>query len=378
MPYIIGLMSGTSLDGCDAALIEIPDTGIHGAVRQLAFITAPMPERLRRRVLDACSPDHSSSALLCSLNVELGRWFADAVKAVCAKARVQPGDVMCVGSHGQTIYHIPQDSGELLASTMQLGEPAVIAYDTGIPVVSSFRAMDMAAGGRGAPLVPYAEYLLYRADHPRALQNIGGIGNVTVLPADAELDDVFAFDTGPGNMIIDALVQRLFGMNYDDGGRIAASGTVNEPLLNEWMSIPFIDAPPPKATGRELFGARFVQDALAAHPGLCARDWIATATQFTAASIARNIRMHVMPRCPVRELVISGGGVHNATLRHGIQTLLPDLTVLTQEDLGWDSDAKEAVAFALLAYETMNGRPGNVPGATGASRQVVLGSVTGA
>jgi anhydro-N-acetylmuramic acid kinase len=369
-------MSGTSLDGCDAALIEIPDTGMRGAVRQLAFVTTPMPERLRRRVLDACSHDRSNSALLCSLNVELGRWFAEAVKAVCAKARIQPGDVMCVGSHGQTIYHVPQDSGGLLASTMQLGEPAVVAYDTGIPVVSSFRAMDMAAGGRGAPLVPYAEYLLYRADHPRALQNIGGIGNVTVLPANAELDDVFAFDTGPGNMIIDALVQQLFGVNYDDGGMIAASGTVNEPLLNEWMSIPFIDAPPPKATGRELFGARFVQDALAAHPDLCARDWIATATQFTAASIARNIRMHVMPRCPVRELVISGGGVHNAALLRGIQALLPDFTVLTQEDLGWDSDAKEAVAFALLAYETMNGRPGNVPGATGASQRVVLGSVT--
>jgi anhydro-N-acetylmuramic acid kinase len=365
-------MSGTSLDGCDAALIEADN----GTVRQVAFITRPMPQALRQKIMDCCSPERSNIVLACSLNAELGRWFAEMAKTVCEEAGIPPDRVACIGSHGQTAYHIAEDEGDWLASTLQLGEPAVIAYKTGIPVVSSFRAMDMAAGGRGAPLVPFAEYLLYRSDQHRALQNLGGIGNVTVLPAHGALEDVFAFDTGPANMIINALTQHFYHLEYDENGRIAAAGHVNETLLHEWMKIPFIRMPPPKATGRELYGEQFITAALQTHADISPDDWIATATRYTAVSIAENIRLFVLPRCPVREMILSGGGSHNLTMKQWISECLPECRIMTQEDLGWNSDAKEAIAFALLALETLNGRPGNVPGATGARRRVILGNIT--
>ncbi|MDR1569543.1 MAG: anhydro-N-acetylmuramic acid kinase [Oscillospiraceae bacterium] len=381
MDYAIGLISGTSLDGCDAALIEIDGK----EVRLAAFITVPMPESLRAKILDCCDIARSNVRLICSVNVEIGYWFAKAAMAVCEQAGIAPAHVACIGSHGQTVYHIPEDEGEFLASTLQLGEPSVIAYQTGIPVVSSMRAMDMAAGGRGAPLVPYAEYLLYRGETPRALQNLGGIGNVTVLKENAELSDVFAFDTGPANMIIDALAKRFFGVEFDDGGKIAATGAVDEALLAEWMAIPYVSAPPPKATGRELYGAQFVESALAARPDIRPEDWLATATRYTAAAIELNYRMYVFPRCRVKEVILSGGGAHNETMRREIARALPECEILTQEDLArargagsskYNSDAKEAVAFAMLGYETMHGRPGNVPGATGARGQVILGNIT--
>lgn len=372
MPYLIGLMSGTSLDGCDAALIERSQD----SVRLLAFITLPMPAELHARILDCCSLERSNIALTCSLNVELGHWFVEAARAVCERANVSLKEIAAIGSHGQTVYHIPHDKPGLHASTLQLGEPAVISHETGVAVVSSFRAMDMAAGGRGAPLVPYAEYLLYRSDTNRALQNIGGIGNVTILPANATLDDIFAFDTGPGNMIIDALAQHFYQIDFDRGGAIAATGSVNACLLDAWMAVPFVAAPPPKATGRELYGAQFISHALVDYPLISPADWLATATRYTAATIAVNYRLHVFPRCPVQQVILSGGGAHNLTLRRDLASLIPECELLTQEDLGFDSDAKEAIAFALLADETMHRHPGNVPGATGARRPVILGSIT--
>ncbi len=372
MPYAIGLISGTSLDGCDAALIKIEGE----KVTPVAFVTLPMSDALRAKILDCCSLDKSNIGLTCSVNAELGYWFAEGARAVCQEAGVALKDVACIGSHGQTVYHIPVDEGDWLASTLQIGEPAIIAYETGVTVVSSFRAMDMAAGGRGAPLVPYAEYLLYRSDKPRALQNLGGIGNVTGLPANCAMDDVFAFDTGPANMIINALAKHFYNLDYDEDGNIAQAGEVNEALLAEWMEIPYVTAPPPKATGRELYGAQFVEAELAKHPGIAPADWLATATMYTAKSIEVNYRMYVFPRCPAEEVILSGGGAHNLTLRRYLQALLPECTVLTQEDLGWSSDSKEAVAFALMAYETLHGRPSNVPGATGAKRPVVLGNIT--
>lgn len=372
MPYVIGMISGTSLDGCDAALVEISDAGI----REVAFVTTPMPDALRAKIMDCCSLERSNIALTCSLNVELGYWFAKAAYAVCGKAGIPMEAVSCIGSHGQTVYHIPEREGDRLASTLQLGEPAVIAYETRRPVVSGMRAMDMAAGGRGAPMVPYAEYLLYRADRPRALQNLGGIGNVTGLAANCTLDEVFAFDTGPANMIINRLAELLYGKEYDEGGAIAATGTVRQDILDAWMRIPFVTAPPPKATGRELYGSQFVDAALAAFPGVSPADWLATATRYTAATMQVNYARYVFPRCDAREIILSGGGAHNLTLRRDIEALFPGRTVLTQEDLGYSSDAKEAVAFAVIAHETMRGKPGNVPGATGASRFVVMGNIT--
>jgi anhydro-N-acetylmuramic acid kinase len=372
MSYNIGLISGTSLDGCDAALIRIEGERVEPA----AFVSLPMEEALREKILAACSLDRSDVRLICALNVELGHWFAAAAKEVCAAAGLSPREIECIGSHGQTIFHIAEDEESYPASTLQIGEAAVIAWETGIPVVSNMRAMDMAAGGRGAPLVPYAEYLLYRSDKARALQNLGGIGNVTALNAGCSLEEVFAFDTGPANLIINGLAKHFYGLDYDQDGRIAASGRVQESLLAEWMAIPYISAPPPKATGRELYGAQFVEAALASHPGIKPEDWLATATRYTAASIEFNYRRYVFPRCPAREIILGGGGAHNRTLRRDIAALLPECTVLTQEDLGWNSDAKEAVAFALLAHETIQGRPGNVPGATGAKSRVILGNIT--
>ncbi len=372
MPYVIGMISGTSLDGIDAALVEIGE----GAPRLAGFCTLPMRPALRSRIMDDCSLDRSNIALTCSLNVELGYAFAEAAKEVCRQARFDMSEVYCIGSHGQTVYHIPVDEGEWLASTLQIGEPAIIAYETGATVVSSFRAMDMAAGGRGAPLVPYTEYLLYRGDKGRALQNLGGIGNVTVLPEQCALDQVVAFDTGPANMIINELCQRFYGLPYDDEGRLAATGEAQEAILAEWMAVPYILEPPPKATGRELFGAQFVDAALAKYPNVAPADWLATATRYTALSMAENYRRFVFPYAPIDEIILGGGGSHNLTLRRMIQELLPECPVLVQEDLGYSADAKEAIAFALLAYETMQGRMGNAPSATGAKHPAILGNIT--
>jgi len=372
MAYVIGMISGTSLDGCDAALVEINEE----QVKLSGFVTEPMPEKLRQKILDCCSLERSNVGLVCSLNVEIGHWFAETARALSRQTGVPFSQIACIGSHGQTVYHIPFNEGDWVASTLQIGEPAVMAYELGVPVVSNMRAMDMAAGGQGAPMVPYAEYRLYRSDKPRALQNLGGIGNVTGLPAHCTLDQVFAFDTGPANMIINALAKHFYDLDYDDRGRIAATGTVDEALLAEWMAIPYVSDPPPKSTGRELYGAQFVEAALRAHPGIRPEDWLATATRYTAASIELNYRKYLFPRCPAEEVILSGGGAHNDTLRRDIARLLPKCRILTQEDLGWSSDAKEAVAFALMAHETMHGRPSNVPSATGAARPVVMGSIT--
>ncbi len=373
MSHYIGLISGTSMDGCDAALIECRE----GRTRLVHFITLPMAPALRQRVMDCCSLERSNIALTCSLNVELGHWFADAAEALCQAAGFALSRVAAIASHGQTVYHIPFAQGKWVPSTLQLGEPAVIAYRTGVPVVSNLRAMDMAAGGQGAPLVPFAEYLLYRQEAPVALQNLGGIANVTVLPEGCRQQDVFAFDTGPANMIMDELCARFFGQPYDQDGALAAQGQVNQKLLEQWMAMPYIDAPPPKSTGRELFGQQFVAAQVAAHPDIRPLDMLATAAAFTARSMARNFRLYVFPRCPgLRRVVLSGGGAHNLTLRRMIEQELPECLVQTQEDLGFSSDAKEAIAMALIARETMARRPGNLPSVTGAQRPVPLGSIT--
>ena len=371
-PYVIGLMSGTSLDGADAALVSFEKS----QPELVDFLFVPMPAALKQKILDCCSLEKSNIALTCSLNVELGHYFANAALSLCRQANVPKERVLCIASHGQTVYHIPEVSGELLASTLQLGEPAVIAYETGLPVVSSFRAMDMAAGGRGAPLVPYVDYLLFRSEENRALQNIGGIGNVTVLPANCAAEQVIAFDTGPGNMVIDSFAQRLFNMQYDEDGRLAARGRPDKKVLAAWMAEPFFSLPPPKATGRELFGEQFVRAALEAFPDVSPHDWLATAAMFTAMSISRSYRDFVFPLCPISDVIISGGGSYNRTLLNDIRTQLPQCRVLRQEDLGFRSDAKEAMAFAVLGHETMSGRPGNLPSATGAARPVILGNIT--
>ncbi len=372
MEYYIGLMSGTSLDGCDAALVAFDKD----SVKLSGFITNPMPKNLRREIMDCCSLDKSNIALTCSLNFSLGRYFADTAKMLCESLDFDIKKVSAIASHGQTVYHIPFEQGALAPSTLQLGEPSVIAYETGVPVVSSMRAMDMAAGGQGAPLVPFAEYILYRGKDDIALQNLGGIGNVTVIPANASKDDVFAFDTGPANMIIDALARRFFDRPYDKSGELAKSGNVVDLLLNEWMEIPFVDMKPPKSTGRELYGEQFVNEQINSHKDIAPLDFIATATMYTAKTMYRNYELYVFPRCPnLQKIVLSGGGAHNAALRAMIKQLFKNCSVITQEDMGFSSDAKEAVAFAVIGRETMNRRSGNLPSVTGAKIPVPLGSI---
>lgn len=374
--YAVGLMSGTSLDGIDVALVEIDGFGESTEVKLIEFINEKIPEDIKEEIKLSFTIDKSSVELICSLNFKLGYLFAEAVKKVCEKAGIQLERLDFIGSHGQTAFHIPRAYGNHVKSTLQIGEPAVIAYETGVTVVSNFRTMDMAAGGEGAPLVPYTEYILYKSDKNRALQNIGGIGNVTVLPKNSRLEDMHAFDTGPGNMIIDEVTKRLKGISYDKGGQFAAKGQVHEELLKELMNMDYIKLAPPKTTGRELFGSQFVDRLLEKWGYLEAEDLIATATAFTAKSIAENYRWFVFDKCPIDEVILGGGGSYNSTLVKMIREYLPECKVMIQEDIGYSSDAKEAVAFALLANETLNGCCGNVIGATGAKERVVLGNIT--
>lgn len=380
---VIGLMSGTSADGIDAAAVEITGCGTETRVRQLGFVTLPFDAATRAEILRVAGGAPLDMRTVCLLHFYLGELSAQACLAVCEQAGLSSQDIDLVGSHGQTVWHQPESVpylGRPVRGTLQLGEASVIAERLGCPIVSDFRVRDLAAGGLGAPLVPYTEYLLYReADRTIALQNIGGIGNITVLPAGCALQDVFAFDTGSGNMVIDALAAAMTNgaLRYDDGGRLAAAGQVSEPLLAELIARDdYLHRAPPKTTGRERYGPAFVADlqARGAALGLGPNDLIATATAYTAESIRLGIEQYC-PQRPAR-LIVGGGGSHNPVLMRRLQSALPDCEVLTNEDLGLDSDAKEAVAFAILANEYVHGRANNAPGATGAAHPVVMGKLT--
>jgi len=377
--YVVGLMSGTSADGIEAVVVEISGGGQLKA-RLVAHRSRPFARELRRRVLQACL--HGTVAEICELNFLLGEHFARAALAVIRDAGLKPGRIFVIGSHGQTVHHLPRAR---YASTLQIGEPAVIAERTGITTVADFRVRDMAAGGQGAPLVPYADWALYTdPDRPRVLQNIGGIGNLTFLPANASLEQVMAFDTGPGNMVIDAVVTHLSDGRsaYDRNGAWATKGRVSEKLLKSMMAHPFLRRRPPKTTGREEFGEVFVLKVLgqARRLRLQDADVVATVTAFTAATIAQACERFVWPKLTAADrartqMVVGGGGAKNRTLMRMLAERVAPAMLLTQEDLGWSSTAKEAVAFAIMAYETMRGRPSNVPSATGARRAVVLGKI---
>ena len=379
----IGLMSGTSADGIDAAVVELRGCGTDTRVRQLGFITLPFSDEARQKILQVAGGAPLDSREICLLNFYLGGLSADACLEACRAAGIQPGDVDFVGSHGQTIWHEPVGAdylGRKVRATLQIGEPSLIAERLGCPVVSDFRVRDMAAGGLGAPLVPYTEYLLYREEHRTvALQNIGGIGNITVLPAGGALADTLAFDTGPGNMVIDALAARITNgaLRYDDGGKLARQGQVSAELLRYLVdSDDYLRLAPPKTTGREHYSAAFA-DALwrkGEELGLTGYDKIATATAFTAESIRLAVEYHC-PQKPER-LIVGGGGSHNPVLMELLQAGLPGCEVVTNEALGLDSDAKEAVAFAILANEMLHGRCNNAPSATGAAHPVVMGKLS--
>lgn len=374
----VGLMSGTSLDGIDAALVEIDGVDSSTRVCLRAFETLPMPAETRRRIERACDLGKSSSRLLCSLNFELGHLFSQAVDKVCVSAGVSDAALAFVACHGQTVWHEPYPPKGWCAGTLQLGEAAVIAREHGVAVISDFRKADMAAGGQGAPLVPFSEQILY-GDSERnvVLLNLGGIGNVTVLPR-SNTSGVFAFDTGPGNMMIDEACNCLFGMPFDRGGEISKRGSVNKGLLEMLMSSPYLSKEPPKSTGREVFGAQAVDIIISTYRALSPEDMVRTLTEFTSASVADACVRFVEPRVSgsIDRLVVGGGGAHNPVILSGLSERLPNTEVMTQEDLGFSSDAKEAVAFAVLGNQTLHGCPSNVPSATGAAYPAVLGTIT--
>ena len=373
---VVGLMSGTSADGVDAVLTRITGSGTDTKVEQRGFYFEPFDVPTRQAILDMCTGEQGGSREVCLLGTHLGKLYARAVRELLKQTNTERIDL--IGTHGQTVYHIPEDTpylGGTIRGTLQIGDPSYLAEEFGCPVVSDFRIRDMAAGGLGAPLVPYTEFLLYRSEtEDVALQNIGGIGNVTLLPAGCSLDQVTAFDTGPGNMVMDALVEKITDgkLSYDDGGRLASSGKVIPEMLRWMLEDPYLEKEPPKTTGREYFGREYVEKLLT-FGDYALVDILTTATAFTAHSIALSLRRFA-PRLPAR-LVVAGGGSRNPTLLRFLQEALPETLVQVQEDLGLDSDAKEAVAFAILANEALFGVCNNAPSATGARHGVVMGRI---
>lgn len=356
---VAGLMSGTSLDGIDVAVVNIRGRKFD----VVSYKSFAYPGEMREKLLNVSNCE-THTAQISRLNFLLPELYARAVR----RCGVPLETIELIGCHGQTIFHGRN-------STLQIGDGSVLAELTGVPVVSDFRPRDMAAGGRGAPLVPFLDYRLYR--HPklgRVAVNIGGIANITAIPPNARADKVLAFDTGPGNMVVDQLIaiHTNGAQKFDRGGALAARGQLKERLLDDLLRAPFFRQRPPKAVGREQYGREFVTDLV--KTGVPLPDLITTATAFTAAAIASGIRRFV--KHPVDELIVSGGGVHNRTLMRYLQTFVPAARQRISDEFGINSDAKEAICFAVLAYETWNRRPSNLPSATGAKRPAVLGKIS--
>ena len=381
---MIGLMSGTSADGIDAALVRIDGAPPALTAKLEAHHHANFPRRVREAILRIANGGQTTSAELSRLNFLLGEEFARAAIAACKEWRVKLSEIDLIGSHGQTIYHqgIPSRflGARAIASTLQIGEPSIIAERTGVPVVADFRPADMAAGGQGAPLVPFVDYLLYRDEaRGRVALNIGGIANVTVIPARAKPADVIAFDTGPGNMIIDALAEAATRgkVRFDRDARIALAGRTIPELLAHLMRDPYLRKKPPKTAGREQFGRGYAAKILAwgkkhgAKPAALVR----TATVFTSLSIADAFRRFIFGRCKIDELIVAGGGAKNPLLMAELAALLPQLAIIPAQDFGISAEAKEAFAFAVLAYEAYHDRANNLPSATGASHGVIMGTL---
>jgi anhydro-N-acetylmuramic acid kinase len=378
---VLGLISGTSADGIDVALARIEGAPPRLKARLEQFVTIPYPGAVRRKVLRIAEGVRATAAEISQLNFLVGELFAEAALAACRRFRVSPAKIDLVGSHGQTIYHQGRASrflGREVASTLQIGEPSVIAARTGIPVVADFRPADMALGGQGAPLVPFVDYLLYRdARRGRVALNIGGIANVTAIPAGAQPADVFAFDTGPGNMVIDALAQKISGgrISFDRGARLATGGRPLRRVLDRLLADPYFRQAPPKSAGREQYGHAYVERLLRLARGARPEDVLATATLLTPLSILDALHRFVVAQMRIDELIVSGGGAHNPLIVAQLEAGLGGTRLRRAEELGVSEDAKEAFAFAILAYESWHHRPGNLPAATGARRPAILGKV---
>ncbi len=383
---VLGLMSGTSADGIDVALARISGAPPHLNAKLLGHTSSKFPAALRKEILRVAEQHPITAGELSQLNFRLGEVFADAALAACRKFRVSPKRIALIGSHGQTIFHQGKPApyfGHRTASTLQIGEPSVIAARTGITTVGDFRPADIALGGQGAPLVPYADYLLYRHEKlGRVSLNLGGIANITVIPASAKPSDVLAFDTGPANMLIDALVSHFSRgrQRFDKNAQLALKGRDIALLNAQLLKDPYLYEPPPKSTGREYFGEEYLQELLQLGRKYRAKpnDLIRAATWFTVVSVRLAIELFVLPKTKMHQLIVSGGGANNPLIfsflsefyrPHGIE-------VLKSSHFGIPIDAKEAFAFALLAYETFHRRPSNLPSATGARGPAILGKIS--
>jgi anhydro-N-acetylmuramic acid kinase len=372
-------MSGTSADGIDAALVRIQGCGLESRVTLLNYMTFPHSPALREKILQVAEEREIIVSELCGLNVLLARRFAEAAMLIIAKQCYQNVDIDLIGCHGQTIRHFPTPwpfMNELVTATWQIGDPAIIAKLTGITTVGDFRVDDMALGGQGAPLVPYLDYLLFRSERENsACLNIGGIANICHLPMNASPNEVLAFDTGPGNMLIDAVMQHYFGLPYDKDGAAAAQGRIHETLLHEWLQHSYIVAPPPKSTGRELYGRDYVDKVKKEGEKLRLTpvDVIATLTALTAEAVWFNYTHFLARRGAIARLLVSGGGSRNPMIMKRLHERFAGVRILFTDELGMPSAAKEAVCFAVLANETAHGLPGNLPTVTGATRNAVLG-----
>lgn len=376
---VVGLMSGTSGDGVDAALVEIGRRRSGLRIDMMAFQSLPYPRSLQQRILSASVSGTVSE--LCHLNALLGEWFANAAMGVIRSANLQPKDIDLVGSHGQTMHHLPhgiKDAGVgAIRSTLQIAEPAVIAERTGITTVANFRPRDIAAGGQGAPLTPAVHALIFR-HHRRArlIVNLGGISNVTYLPRGSGYEGIIAFDTGPANMVLDGLVARSTGgrMSMDREGRIAARGRVDGRLLAKLLAHPYLSQAPPKSTGREVFGANMLEELITMQQTkqMSLEDLMATCSRWTAESVGTARRW---VRGGIDEVIVGGGGVRNHTIMQHLTEVFASIPVRPFESHGWDSKALEAVAFAVLAYQTVTEECGNVPSVTGAAHPALLGCI---
>lgn len=379
---VIGLMSGTSANGVDAVLAEITGAGVNSKVRLLEFETYPYSREMKSHILRIVSSSCKAD-MLCYTNFYLGAVFARAAIAITEKANLKPTDMDIIGSHGQTIYHMPcydKSSPFGVPSTLQIGEPAVIAEAAGITTVADFRTRDMAAGGIGAPLTPYANFILFSdTKKTKIVQNIGGISNLTLLAGGGDMDSVISFDTGPGNMVIDSIMSIVSNdrADYDKDGSFASRGTVNRELLDDLLAHPFIKKSFPKATGREDFGIHFAKEvySMSKRDGMKDEDIIASVTAFTVETIISNYEQFIFPDFTPDEIIIAGGGAHNSIIVQMLKKRVGEIKVVLSDSYGIPACALEALSFAILANDTIEGIPNNIPNVTGAKRKVILGKI---
>jgi anhydro-N-acetylmuramic acid kinase len=375
----IGLLSGTSVDGIDAVLISISGEGVNTKLKVIDFETYPISSKIKESVLKNSSVSTARIDEISRLNAILGVLFAKAALALCKKNRIRTDSVDFIGSHGQTIHHLPGKSdfhGHKLKSTLQIGDPSIIANITGITTVGDFRTADTAVNGDGAPLVPYLDYILFSSkDTDRALLNIGGISNITILPRGCKRSEVRAFDTGPGNMLIDGLMKRLYGKKMDKEGKIALSGRINDKFL-DWLKMDdYYASRPPKSSGREHYCHDTEEDIIKYSKDLPKKDIIATISEFTAYTIWYNYHKFLEPRTKIKELLLSGGGAKNPFIYKRLSDYFKGVKLSNVNKLGIDIDNKEAVLFAVLANECLAGNSANMPSVTGAKKSVILGKI---